>query len=410
MSVTRDSIFDGIDDLPWAEVEHCFGPAVDTPGHLWNLRSPSVNDRHEAWQELITSIYHLGDRFPASSLAVPFLMRLALAPDTPDRDGVIGFLMDLAIGHDTEHFPAGFDVDSQRQQLTVLRAHTAESWERHVDEWVAAEPDDRRRERRIRHRKYYTLSGSISGTESAVRAYEAVRAGIPELRRLLHDEDPGVRAATAYLLAWFPEDAVESTAALATLLATETAVPVVINAMIALGLLKSVSTTVLTPYLGSPDQPIAWAAAVALVCADVADQVVIARLGDALRCPPRDKFGLLYRYGDFGTCASRCLASITGTMAPFALDVAIAAFTPHSNTQMWAAAPAAVALAFPESSDTSRPAFADLEPQQQRVLRELVQAGPGPWRLNNKLDLLLTRHNMPRFWPELLAYVEGTSP
>jgi len=77
-AVTSDDIFAGIDDLPWAENEHCFGPASDTPRRLRELRSPSEAVRDEAIGELGQTIYHLGARFPATRLAVPFLVRLAL--------------------------------------------------------------------------------------------------------------------------------------------------------------------------------------------------------------------------------------------------------------------------------------------------------------------------------------------
>ena len=76
--MTSDDIFAGIDDLPWAENEHCFGPASDTPRRLRELRSPSEAVRDEAIGELGQTIYHLGARFPATRLAVPFLVRLAL--------------------------------------------------------------------------------------------------------------------------------------------------------------------------------------------------------------------------------------------------------------------------------------------------------------------------------------------
>lgn len=405
-SVTSDDIFAGIDDLPWADVEHCWGPAVDTPQYLRDLRSPSDTVRDEAWYELEHSIYHLGARYPATQLAVPFLVRLALARDTPDRDRVLHLLMTLAIGYDTDHFPAGFDVDAQRKGLADLRAHTPESWERRMDGWVAAATTEQRRQRRERNRSHITLAGSIRAAESEVLAYEAVLAGVPVLRRLLDDADPSVRAATAYLLAWFPEAVDESITALTALLASEPSSSVVINALIALGLLPGASIAVLLPYLESRDEPIAWAAAGAMVAAGAPDEAVIARLGDALRADPRLKPGLLYRYGEFSSFASKCLAAIPDDMGPLAIDTAIAAFGSRADTR--SAAKAAVALAFARPARTPRPAFADLDGQQQRVLRALVETGPEPWRLNNELDLLMSPHGMPRYYKDLHAYVEAS--
>lgn len=405
--MTSDEIFAGLDDVPWAESEHCWGPAVDTPGHLRNLRSASEDERDEAQYELGTSIYHLGARYPATHLAVPFIVRIVLAPDTADRAGLIEFLISLAIGYDTDHFPGGFDVDTQRKHLAELRAHTVESWEQHLDTWIAAAGDERQRERRQGRRAYWTLAGSLRSAESGVLAYEAVRAVVPDLRQLLADEDPRVRAATAYLLAWFPEDSVDSVVALTTLVGRETDSAVIINALIALGLLPGTSTAVIGSYLNSGEDPIAWAAASALVAADVPDAAVIARLGAALRANPSDKSGLLYRYGEFSSCASKCLAAVTGDLVPLAIDTAIDALSSGSSTQMRAAARAAVALAFPDTEPARQRAFAELDAQQQRVLRALVEVGPKPWQRNNELDLLLNPHNLPSYYGNLRAYIEA---
>lgn len=404
--MTSDEIFTGLDDVPWAESEHCWGPAADTPRYLRNLRSASENERDEAQYELGTSIYHLGARYPATHLAVPFIVRIALAPDTADRAGLIEFLISLAIGYDTDHFPGGFDPDAQRKHLAELRAHTVESWEQHLDAWVAAAGDDRRRERRQARRGYWTLEGSLRSAESEVLAYEAVRAAVPDLRRLLTEDDPLVRAATAYLLGWFPEDSGDSVAALITLVSRETDSAVLINALIALGLLPGTPTAVIDRFLGSGENPIAWAAAAALVAANAPDEAAIARLGAALRSDPSDKYGLLYRYGEFACCASKCLAAVTGDLVPLAIDTAIEALSSGSSTQRRAAAQAAVALAFPDAAPDRRPPFAELDAQQQRVLRALEEAGPKPWQRNNQLDLLLNPHNLPSYYDDLRAYIE----
>ncbi|GAA2024206.1 hypothetical protein GCM10009839_22470 [Catenulispora yoronensis] len=238
-------------------------------------------------------------------------------------------------------------------------------------------------------------------------AYEAVRAGVPGMRQLLADEDPYVRAATAYLLAWFPEDSADSVTALTALLRRESDSGVVINALIALGLLPGAPTATIAPYLSSDDDPIAWAAAAALVAADAVDATVIERLGAALGSDSSNKTGLLYRYGEFSRCASKCLAAITGDLVPLAIDTTIDAFSESSLTQMWAAAPAAIALAFQGTAPAHEPAFAELNPYQKRALRALVAAGPRPWRQNNKLGLLLKPLRVPHIYNDLRAYVES---
>ena len=94
--MTDDEIFAGLDEVPWDEVEDNWGPAVQVPALLRGLRSSSEQERWDAWDEIGQSIYNLGARFPATGYAVPFLARMALAADTPDRGDVICFLALLA--------------------------------------------------------------------------------------------------------------------------------------------------------------------------------------------------------------------------------------------------------------------------------------------------------------------------
>lgn len=403
--VRDEEIFAGIDELPWAETEHCFGPATDTPQRLRDLRSPSEGARHNAIAELCTSIYHLGTRFPASHLAVPYLARLALAPDTPDRHHIIGFLTSLAIGHDTDSFPAGADATGLREMRTELLAHTPLSWEHHLDTWVAASPDERVRRSREGLRPSRTLTASLQDVESELLAYEAVLTCLPSLRALLWDTDEQVQAATAYLLAWFREECDASLPALTALLAAAPSSAVAINVLIALGMLSEDSAPVIAPYLTSEHEPVAWAAAAALAAAGAVDPAVIAKLCDALASDATEAHGLLLGYGEFPTCAQLCLAAMTGDAAAMALDGAIAAYARGADKIR--AAKAAIALAFGDSSPQPRPPFAALDQAQRRVLRALVDGGPEPWRLNNYLRLFLRPRNMPGYFDDLQQYVEA---
>jgi hypothetical protein len=314
--VTDDEIFAGLDGLPWAEVEHCWGPAVDTPAHLRDLRSPRAELRGGAAAELCTSIYHLGRRFPATHLAVPFLARVAIAPDSSHRQHLIELLTALAVGDADEHFPAGFDVDGAREWLAELRAHTAESWERHLDTWIAAA--DNRHERRDREarRPHWTLADSLRDAESEVRAYEAVRACVPALRRLLWDADEEVQAAAACLLAWFPEEADGSVAALTALLADVPPPSVAVDALVALGLLSETSAAVIAPFLGNASTPVSWAAAIALTVSGAADPAVVTKLDEAIASGGSAGPTMMAGRRTFAHIAARCRAPRARGAAP----------------------------------------------------------------------------------------------
>lgn len=404
--MTDDEIFAGLDTLPWAEVEDNWGPAVKVPALLRGLRSSSEQERWDAWDEIGQSIYNLGARFPATRLAVPFLARTASAPDTPDRQLVLGFMAELAIGQDFDHFPSGYDEDLFHRRLAELQAHSAESWEEYLDQYVASARDERRRASRERHREFVTLAGAICDVESCVTAYEAVATEIPGLRHLLGDEDAAVRAATAYLLAWFPRQAGASVPMLIDLLADERVDEVSGNALVALGLLSKDSVPVLTRYLDGENVLLSWMAALALTASGALTETVIERLGDALRSGQKWD-GFLFLWGEFPRSASQCLSAITGEFGPLALDRATQAVAASSSFRSHRPAQAALALAFPEPLHPGT-VVADLGGDQQYLLRVIADLDDGAWS-GNGLEILFRPKNLPHRQADLRTFISPPS-
>ena len=79
---------DGVDDIPWAGLEHAYGSADDVPGLLRALLSGDADDadgedgedgEDGALDGLFGSLCHQGSVYPASVYAVPFLARIAAA-------------------------------------------------------------------------------------------------------------------------------------------------------------------------------------------------------------------------------------------------------------------------------------------------------------------------------------------
>ena len=71
-----------LDSPRWAELDHAYGKAHDTPALLAQLEAfPSSLDNAEPWYSLWSSLAHQGDVYPASFAAVPHVVRaLAIAP------------------------------------------------------------------------------------------------------------------------------------------------------------------------------------------------------------------------------------------------------------------------------------------------------------------------------------------
>lgn len=75
-----------LDSPRWAELEHAYGNAHDTPMLLAQLEGlPSSLDGAEPWYALWSALAHQGDVYSASFAAVPYVVRaLATAPCKAD--------------------------------------------------------------------------------------------------------------------------------------------------------------------------------------------------------------------------------------------------------------------------------------------------------------------------------------
>jgi hypothetical protein len=71
-------------------LSHAYGPAADTPHHLEALRSADAEVRRNAWSDLISSVNHQGDLYPATPWILVPLIDLALDPGYADRVQALG--------------------------------------------------------------------------------------------------------------------------------------------------------------------------------------------------------------------------------------------------------------------------------------------------------------------------------
>lgn len=84
------------DKVDWASLEHNYGRATDVPELLARCASTDTNDAAEAIADLEEALYHQGGWIcSASSAALPFLLDLALAPDTHHRAAFVDLVWDL---------------------------------------------------------------------------------------------------------------------------------------------------------------------------------------------------------------------------------------------------------------------------------------------------------------------------
>lgn len=105
-------MWDGLDDIDWASMEHAYGTAEEVPELLRTLRSPDAEARHKALERYYSAVHHQGSVYPSTAASLPFLLELAADRATPERAAVV----ELMVGIGREALLLGFDDDGNEIQ------------------------------------------------------------------------------------------------------------------------------------------------------------------------------------------------------------------------------------------------------------------------------------------------------
>ncbi|MPY32917.1 HEAT repeat domain-containing protein [Streptomyces adustus] len=386
----------GLDTVDWAGLEHAYGCADDVPGQLRDLCAEDVEARRKALHALYGNIFHQGSRYPASAAAVPFLARMAADGSLPDRDEYLQLLAALAIGYDEAHLPVGLDIGGWRRELAEFRSRDPQDIRAEYDAWVEAAADEGERRVREMRRAMFDYERQLDAAEAELGAYEAVRGQLPALFALLGDDDPTVRAATAYLLAWFPEQAAESLPRLLSVLDADSEPVVVATALVSAGLVGDAGLVErLTSFLTAAEPVVRWAAATALARlgatgAEGAESAVsagvLAELAAAEAEPPEP--GVLFHGGDLRGYAAASLTLLADRFPEEALDAVTYGLSATSGPASFPVAAAALRLAFAEPGPNGPPKFVELTQRQQRLIRTLGSLDADTWRWANFCEIV----------------------
>jgi hypothetical protein len=170
----------GLDEVPWAELEHAYGSAADVPALLRRLLDPDPKERTEVLNTLYGNLFHQGTRFPATVRAVPFFIEMCASPSVPGRGDLLGYWSCLIAGY--------FSVRERPCWGDGERIH----W---CGKVIVPEPDD-------------SFWGDYPATLHQI--YRESLEGLQVACDLLADEDPDVRTGAARVLACLPTMARES--------------------------------------------------------------------------------------------------------------------------------------------------------------------------------------------------------
>ncbi|MGC4046209.1 MAG: hypothetical protein QM758_20665 [Armatimonas sp.] len=224
------------------------------PDLLRNLLSPSSEVREDAFHALYGNIFHQGTRYQATVPAIPFLIRLVASPNTPARAEVLTLLMHLALGYSEEALPYGVSLTATRQGIEDAIATMSK-----------------------KERKECTEFGF--GPQVVLDCYEAVGTGVPVFLNLLSEDDTDLRGTALYALAWFPEQSSAIFPAIQKALAEATEEEILINGLLAIGLLNQhvenpIPAEVLRPYLLHAALSVRVSAAIALAPTGLTQELV----------------------------------------------------------------------------------------------------------------------------------------
>ncbi|MFI7017985.1 hypothetical protein [Streptomyces sp. NPDC050164] len=90
-------MWEGLDAVHWAGLEHSYGTAQDVPALLRRCAGPDAMDAQDAADDLFNLLFHQGGWIcPAAPAALPFLLRLGARAEVPCRRTVLDLVSVLA--------------------------------------------------------------------------------------------------------------------------------------------------------------------------------------------------------------------------------------------------------------------------------------------------------------------------
>jgi len=89
----------GLELIPWENLEHAYGSARDVPDLLRNLLNPDPEVRNKTIRTLYGNVFHQGTRYPATPYVVPFLIQMCASREISKRGDLLGYWASLITGY-----------------------------------------------------------------------------------------------------------------------------------------------------------------------------------------------------------------------------------------------------------------------------------------------------------------------
>jgi hypothetical protein len=89
----------GLNDVPWAQLQHAYGSAVDVPNQIRALVAEDADARNAAFEALFSNVWHQGTVYEATIHTLPFLIEILRTGSCPDRNSVVLLVACIIAGH-----------------------------------------------------------------------------------------------------------------------------------------------------------------------------------------------------------------------------------------------------------------------------------------------------------------------
>lgn len=168
-----------LDQIPWIELSHAYGAAIDVPDQIRALVTADKDKRGGLFWGFTSNLFHQGSVYSATVAAIPLFQQLLRYQSVAEKPLILELLANFALG-DPE------DLDYVK--LNEFVGHSKREYSHANDEY---------------------------GRE----CYLGVAAGMPLYEALLDDEHPRTVISACYLMAFFPAHAFDRCSKLLTIFA-----------------------------------------------------------------------------------------------------------------------------------------------------------------------------------------------
>jgi tetratricopeptide (TPR) repeat protein len=200
-------MLEGLDAIDWTGSKTAYGPATGVPTMLRALAAPDLETRTGAFEEAYGNIFHQGTRYPATALAVPFVIELAAQPTPRDLPELLSLVSHLVSGYfGPTHGPRNATGALWGEQVQPMTPY-GETRELLAAIETAAEPAVPLCVKLIAHPSAEVRQAAarvLAGLRQFADRYEVV----PRIEdRFAREDDPSARAMLAFALTHLATDA-----------------------------------------------------------------------------------------------------------------------------------------------------------------------------------------------------------